>query len=68
MPVLLLGNKTDNEKEREVPMGMGDHLAKVLYFGNSLLGLKVKVLKWSFNVFKFVETQISLSQTGIFKY
>uniref|UniRef100_H0ZSG6 Calcium release activated channel regulator 2A n=1 Tax=Taeniopygia guttata TaxID=59729 RepID=H0ZSG6_TAEGU len=28
MPVLLLGNKTDNEKEREVPMGMGDHLAK----------------------------------------
>lgn len=30
MPVLLLGNKTDNEKEREVPMGMGDHLAKVL--------------------------------------
>ncbi|XP_064265981.1 EF-hand calcium-binding domain-containing protein 4B [Passer domesticus] len=28
MPVLLLGNKTDNEKEREVPMGIGDHLAK----------------------------------------
>ncbi|XP_023778500.1 ras and EF-hand domain-containing protein homolog isoform X1 [Cyanistes caeruleus] len=28
VPVLLLGNKTDNEKEREVPMGMGDHLAK----------------------------------------
>uniref|UniRef100_A0A8C3XG85 Calcium release activated channel regulator 2A n=1 Tax=Cyanoderma ruficeps TaxID=181631 RepID=A0A8C3XG85_9PASS len=32
VPVLLLGNKTDNEKEREVPMGMGDHLAKVLIF------------------------------------
>ncbi|XP_062369610.1 EF-hand calcium-binding domain-containing protein 4B [Cinclus cinclus] len=28
VPVLLLGNKTDKEKEREVPMGMGDHLAK----------------------------------------
>uniref|UniRef100_A0A8C5X1Y9 Calcium release activated channel regulator 2A n=1 Tax=Malurus cyaneus samueli TaxID=2593467 RepID=A0A8C5X1Y9_9PASS len=28
VPVLLLGNKTDNEKEREVPLGMGDHLAK----------------------------------------
>ncbi|XP_063004676.1 EF-hand calcium-binding domain-containing protein 4B isoform X2 [Melospiza melodia melodia] len=28
VPVLLLGNKTDNEKEREVPMAMGDHLAK----------------------------------------
>ncbi|NXG83660.1 RAB44 protein, partial [Stercorarius parasiticus] len=28
IPVLLLGNKTDNEKEREVPMGMGEHLAK----------------------------------------
>uniref|UniRef100_A0A8C3TJV1 Calcium release activated channel regulator 2A n=1 Tax=Catharus ustulatus TaxID=91951 RepID=A0A8C3TJV1_CATUS len=28
VPVLLLGNKTDNEKEREVPMGMADHLAK----------------------------------------
>ncbi|XP_041316560.1 EF-hand calcium-binding domain-containing protein 4B [Pyrgilauda ruficollis] len=28
VPVLLLGNKTDNEKEREVPMGIGDHLAK----------------------------------------
>lgn len=43
MPVLLLGNKTDNEKEREVPMGMGDHLAKVLYLGISLQGLKVKL-------------------------
>ncbi|NXS18527.1 RAB44 protein, partial [Mystacornis crossleyi] len=31
VPVLLLGNKTDNEKEREVPMGMGEHLAKVLH-------------------------------------
>ncbi|XP_014747025.1 PREDICTED: EF-hand calcium-binding domain-containing protein 4B isoform X1 [Sturnus vulgaris] len=40
VPVLLLGNKTDNEKEREVPMGMGDHLAKVLYLGISLQGLK----------------------------
>ncbi|XP_071618771.1 EF-hand calcium-binding domain-containing protein 4B [Heliangelus exortis] len=28
VPVLLLGNKTDNEKEREVPLGMGEHLAK----------------------------------------
>lgn len=28
VPVLLLGNKTDNEKEREVPNGMGEHLAK----------------------------------------
>ncbi|NXE55885.1 RAB44 protein, partial [Casuarius casuarius] len=27
VPVLLLGNKTDNEKEREVPHGMGEHLA-----------------------------------------
>ncbi|XP_064374468.1 LOW QUALITY PROTEIN: EF-hand calcium-binding domain-containing protein 4B [Dromaius novaehollandiae] len=27
IPVLLLGNKTDNEKEREVPNGMGEHLA-----------------------------------------
>ncbi|XP_025935737.1 EF-hand calcium-binding domain-containing protein 4B isoform X3 [Apteryx rowi] len=27
VPVLLLGNKTDNEKEREVPNGMGEHLA-----------------------------------------
>lgn len=25
--MLLLGNKTDNEKEREVPNGMGEHLA-----------------------------------------
>nr|XP_013055402.2 EF-hand calcium-binding domain-containing protein 4B isoform X3 [Anser cygnoides] len=30
VPVLLLGNKTDNEKEREVPNGMGEHLAKSL--------------------------------------
>ncbi|XP_068556579.1 EF-hand calcium-binding domain-containing protein 4B isoform X2 [Anas acuta] len=29
VPVLLLGNKTDNEKEREVPNGMGEHLAKL---------------------------------------
>ncbi|XP_009078542.1 PREDICTED: EF-hand calcium-binding domain-containing protein 4B [Acanthisitta chloris] len=28
MPLLLLGNKTDNEKEREIPKGMGEHLAK----------------------------------------
>ncbi|XP_064319611.1 EF-hand calcium-binding domain-containing protein 4B isoform X2 [Phalacrocorax carbo] len=28
VPVLLLGNKTDKEKEREVPMGMGELLAK----------------------------------------
>lgn len=66
VPVLLLGNKTDNEKEREVPMGMGDHLAKVLCFGNSLQGLKVKVLKWTLNVSKFIEIQINLSQIGIF--
>ncbi|KAM6287787.1 EF-hand calcium-binding domain-containing protein 4B isoform 2-T3 [Spheniscus humboldti] len=31
VPVLLLGNKTDNEKEREVPMGMGEHLAKIIW-------------------------------------
>ncbi|XP_019399738.1 PREDICTED: EF-hand calcium-binding domain-containing protein 4B [Crocodylus porosus] len=28
IPILLLGNKTDNEKEREVPNGLGEHLAK----------------------------------------
>uniref|UniRef100_A0A8C8S4C6 Calcium release activated channel regulator 2A n=1 Tax=Pelusios castaneus TaxID=367368 RepID=A0A8C8S4C6_9SAUR len=28
IPILLLGNKTDNEKEREVPHGLGEHLAK----------------------------------------
>uniref|UniRef100_A0A6J0UZZ1 EF-hand calcium-binding domain-containing protein 4B n=1 Tax=Pogona vitticeps TaxID=103695 RepID=A0A6J0UZZ1_9SAUR len=28
IPVLLLGNKIDNEKEREVPHALGDHLAK----------------------------------------
>ncbi|XP_033004265.1 EF-hand calcium-binding domain-containing protein 4B [Lacerta agilis] len=28
IPVLLLGNKTDNEKEREIPKGLGEHLAK----------------------------------------
>ncbi|XP_059112897.1 EF-hand calcium-binding domain-containing protein 4B [Peromyscus eremicus] len=28
IPVLLLGNKLDNEKEREVPRGLGEHLAK----------------------------------------
>ncbi|XP_054854682.1 EF-hand calcium-binding domain-containing protein 4B [Eublepharis macularius] len=28
IPVLLLGNKTDHEKEREVPRGLGEHLAK----------------------------------------
>ncbi|CAN2387369.1 Calcium release activated channel regulator [Pristimantis euphronides] len=28
IPILLLGNKTDNEKEREVPFGLGEHLAK----------------------------------------
>lgn len=67
MPVLLLGNKTDNEKEREVPMGMGDHLVKVLYLGSPLQGLKVKVLKRSPNASKFIETQINVSQTGIFK-
>lgn len=29
IPVLLLGNKIDNEKEREVPQGLGERLAKV---------------------------------------
>ena len=29
IPVLLLGNKIDNEKEREVPRGLGEKLAKV---------------------------------------
>ncbi|XP_032500918.1 EF-hand calcium-binding domain-containing protein 4B [Phocoena sinus] len=28
IPVLLLGNKVDNEKEREVPRGLGERLAK----------------------------------------
>lgn len=28
IPILMLGNKTDIEKEREVPCGMGEHLAK----------------------------------------
>ncbi|XP_014403848.1 PREDICTED: EF-hand calcium-binding domain-containing protein 4B isoform X2 [Myotis brandtii] len=28
IPVLLLGNKIDNEKEREVPRGLGEQLAK----------------------------------------
>ncbi|XP_063495950.1 EF-hand calcium-binding domain-containing protein 4B isoform X2 [Symphalangus syndactylus] len=28
VPVLLLGNKLDNEKEREVPWGLGEQLAK----------------------------------------
>ncbi|XP_069084494.1 EF-hand calcium-binding domain-containing protein 4B isoform X1 [Pleurodeles waltl] len=28
VPILLLGNKTDNEKEREVPNGLGEQLAK----------------------------------------
>uniref|UniRef100_A0A8C3X1Q3 Calcium release activated channel regulator 2A n=1 Tax=Catagonus wagneri TaxID=51154 RepID=A0A8C3X1Q3_9CETA len=28
LPVLLLGNKIDNEKEREVPRGLGEQLAK----------------------------------------
>ncbi|KAL1790146.1 EF-hand calcium-binding domain-containing protein 4B isoform X1 [Sigmodon hispidus] len=28
IPVLLLGNKLDNEKEREVPQGLGEQLAK----------------------------------------
>ena len=29
IPVLLLGNKIDNETEREVPRGLGEQLAKV---------------------------------------
>ena len=29
IPVLLLGNKVDNEKEREVPRGLGEQLSKV---------------------------------------
>ncbi|CAJ0952378.1 unnamed protein product [Ranitomeya imitator] len=28
IPILMLGNKTDIDKEREVPCGLGDHLAK----------------------------------------
>ncbi|XP_066446602.1 EF-hand calcium-binding domain-containing protein 4B isoform X2 [Eleutherodactylus coqui] len=28
IPILMLGNKTDIEKEREVPCGLGEHLAK----------------------------------------
>ncbi|XP_056425483.1 EF-hand calcium-binding domain-containing protein 4B isoform X3 [Hyla sarda] len=30
IPILMLGNKTDTEKEREVPCGLGEHLAKDL--------------------------------------
>ncbi|OCT88198.1 EF-hand calcium-binding domain-containing protein 4B [Xenopus laevis] len=28
IPIMILGNKTDIEKEREVPFGLGEHLAK----------------------------------------
>uniref|UniRef100_A0A670I0A2 Calcium release activated channel regulator 2A n=1 Tax=Podarcis muralis TaxID=64176 RepID=A0A670I0A2_PODMU len=37
IPVLLLGNKTDNEKEREIPRGLGEHLAKVQYEEHTVL-------------------------------
>lgn len=63
--MLLLGNKTDNEKEREVPMGMGEHLAKVPYLeGNPLQNLKERVLKWSLNVSKCIKTQINFNRTS----
>lgn len=66
--MLLLGNKTDNEKEREVPNGMGEHLAKVLYLEvKSLQNLKVKAFKWSLKVSKFIEAHIIFNQTSIFK-
>uniref|UniRef100_A0A8C3JCN3 Calcium release activated channel regulator 2A n=1 Tax=Calidris pygmaea TaxID=425635 RepID=A0A8C3JCN3_9CHAR len=46
VPVLLLGNKTDNEKEREVPMGMGEHLAKdynlIFYECSACSGYNIK--------------------------
>ncbi|XP_060103253.1 EF-hand calcium-binding domain-containing protein 4B [Heteronotia binoei] len=46
IPVLLLGNKTDHEKEREVPNGLGEHLAKdynlIFYECSALSGHNIK--------------------------
>ncbi|XP_071066228.1 EF-hand calcium-binding domain-containing protein 4B isoform X2 [Dasypus novemcinctus] len=46
IPVLLLSNKIDNEKEREVPRGLGEQLAKennlIFYECSAYSGLNVK--------------------------
>ncbi|XP_025028800.1 EF-hand calcium-binding domain-containing protein 4B isoform X6 [Python bivittatus] len=46
IPVLLLGNKIDKEKEREVPNGLGEHLAKdyslIFYECSALTGENTK--------------------------
>lgn len=46
IPVLLLGNKLDNEKEREVPRGLGEQLAKdnslIFYECSACSGLNTK--------------------------
>ncbi|KAM8972964.1 EF-hand calcium-binding domain-containing protein 4B [Pelodytes ibericus] len=45
IPILLLGNKIDIEKEREVPCGLGEHLAKdynfIFYEGSASSGHNV---------------------------
>lgn len=47
IPVLLLGNKLDNEKEREVPRGLGEQLAKVKspIFPSSWIGWEPPALR-----------------------
>ncbi|XP_074050736.1 EF-hand calcium-binding domain-containing protein 4B isoform X3 [Macrotis lagotis] len=46
IPILLLGNKVDNEKEREVPQGHGERLAKeddlIFYECSAFSGYNVK--------------------------
>ncbi|XP_074125343.1 EF-hand calcium-binding domain-containing protein 4B [Sminthopsis crassicaudata] len=46
IPILLLGNKVDNEKEREVPLGNGERLAKendlIFYECSAYSGYNVK--------------------------
>ncbi|XP_069824634.1 EF-hand calcium-binding domain-containing protein 4B isoform X2 [Dendropsophus ebraccatus] len=46
IPILMLGNKTDIEKEREVPCGLGEHLAKdcrlIFYECSASTGQNVK--------------------------
>lgn len=44
IPVLLLGNKVDNEKEREVPQGLGEQLAKVKSISISGKGRTLRAL------------------------
>ncbi|XP_026557686.1 EF-hand calcium-binding domain-containing protein 4B [Pseudonaja textilis] len=47
IPILLLGNKVDKEKEREVPKRLGEHLAKdysiIFYECSALTGENIKV-------------------------